>query len=406
MRIRPLACLTTALALSVLPACSDDDDSDTAAPITDSPTGSASAPSGDALHVGLIANTTSLEFLKQGAQVAIEAINAAGGVKGRPLELVACDNQLNANAAAACARQMADDPKLVATVATVSSFGGDTNPVLEKAGIAGVGTAPLGAGDFSSPVVFPITPGGQVIVAGAVLLADELKSKEPGVVVVDTPTATALPGLIESSIFEPRGLKLAAKASIPVSAADVAPQAAALADTDGVIVSTTNQLMIRYVRTARQQGYDGDIVISGTEASPESVKADLSGVNDDLYVITGFERDSVGFRELVEDVEEYDAEAPLNDTVAAGYLSVKVFAEVAEDLETVDRAAVLDAMNNLKDFSTDGMTLPLDFTTPGTALGGNAPRLVDHAAVGYAYRYENEKFVPVGARPLKIYASN
>jgi hypothetical protein len=106
------------------------------------------------------------------------------------------------------------------------------------------------------------------------------------------------------------------------------------------------------------------------------------------------------------DVEKYDPDAPLNDTVAAGYLSVKVFADVAEDLDTIDRAGVLDAMNNLKDFSTDGMTLPLDFTTPGTALGGNAPRLFDHAAVGYAYRYENENFVAVGARPLKIYASN
>jgi len=346
VRIRPLACLTTALALSVLPACSDDDSEGTA-PITESPTASSSAASGDSLHVGLIANTTSLEALKRGAQVAIQAINAAGGVKGRPLELVACDNQLNANAAAACARQMADDPALVATVGTVSSFGGDTNPVLEKAGIAGVGTAPLGAGDFSSPVVFPVTPGGQVIVAGAVLLADELKATKPGVVVVDTPTATALPGLIESSILKPRGLQLAATASIPVSAADVAPQAAALADTDGVIVSTTSQLMTRYVRTARQQGYDGNVVISGTEASPASVKADLSGANRNLYIISGFERASDGFRNMVSDINTYDSGAPLNDTVAAGYLSVKVFAEVAGGLETIDRAGVLDAMNHL-----------------------------------------------------------
>jgi hypothetical protein len=83
-----------------------------------------------------------------------------------------------------------------------------------------------------------------------------------------------------------------------------------------------------------------------------------------------------------------------------------VFAEVAGGLETIDRAGVLDAMNHLKDFSTDGMTLPLDFTTPGTALGGNAPRLVDSVAVGYAYHYENDDFLPVGARPLKIYAKN
>ena len=253
-------------------------------------------------------------------------------------------------------------------------------------------------------MVFPITPGGQVIVAGAVLLADELHSTKPGVVVVDTPTATALPGLIDSSILQPRGLKLAATASIPVSAADVAPQAAALADTDGVIVSTTTQLMNRYVRTARQQGYDGNVVISGTEASPASVKADLDGVNQNLYITSGFDRSSTGFQRMVQDINTYDSGAPLNDTVAAGYLSVKVFAGVAGNLSNVDRAGVLGAMNGLKDFSTDGMTLPLDFTTPGTALGGNAPRLVDSAAVAYAYRYDNGDFTPVGARPMKIYS--
>lgn len=402
MPVRRLHVITV-LALSLVAACGGSDDSEGRAP---DGTGASSIPSGKALKVGLIANTTSLDQLKQGAQIAIDAVNAAGGVKGRPLELVACDNQLNANAAAACARKMAGDPDLVATVGSVNSFGGDTNPVFEKASIAGVGTAPLGAGDFASPVVFPITPGGQVIVAGAVLLADEIKARKPGLVVVDTPTATALPKLIESSILGPRGLKLAATATIPVSAADVAPQAAALADTDAVVVALTTQLSNRYIRTARQQGYKGAVIISGTEASPKSIEKDLSGANKDLYVMTGFERTSEGFAQMVKDIGSYDAEAPQTDTVAAGYLSVKVFAEVAAGLPSVDRASVLGAMNRLKGFSTDGMTLPLDFTTPGTALGGHAPRLFDSAAVSYAYRYENGAFTPYGPRPLAIYKTN
>ena len=140
----------------------------------------------------MVANTTQIDELKRGAQVAIDAVNAAGGVQGRPLKLVVCDNQLNANAAAACARQLAADDNLIATVGSLSSFGGDTNPVFQNASIAGIGTSPLGAGDYKSPVVFPVSPGGQIIVGGAVLLADQLKAKKPGVVVVDTPTATAL----------------------------------------------------------------------------------------------------------------------------------------------------------------------------------------------------------------------
>ena len=403
MRIRPVLCLAAVLAVPLLAACGSSDGAKGSGPGASASPG---GPSGHPFKVGLIANTTSFESLKRGAQIGIDAVNAAGGVKGRPLELVACDNQLNANAAAACARKLAADPDLLATVGSINSFGGDTNPVFEKASIAGVGTAPLGAGDFASPVVFPITPGGQVIVAGAVLLADEIKAKKPGVVVVDTPTATALPKLIDGAIFGPRGLKLSATATIPVSAADVAPQAAALADTDGVVVALTTQLSNRYIRTARQQGYKGAVVISGTEASPESITKDLAGANQDLYVMTGFERTSPGFAQMVKDIEKYDAKAPQNDTVAGGYLSVKVFAEVAGGLTTVDRASVLAAMNGLKGFSTDGMTLPLDFTSPGTALGGKAPRLVDSAAVSFAYHYENGAFTPVGPRPLAIYKTS
>lgn len=406
MRVRPLMCVVAAITLAPLSACGSD--SSPAASPTTSGSSSATAPgsSGKALKLGLIANTTSLEGLKKGAQIAIDAVNAGGGVAGRRLELVACDNKLNANAAAACARDMAADPDLIATVGSVNSFGGDTNPVLEKASIAGIGTAPLGAGDFASSVVFPITPGGQVIVAGSVLLADELKAKKPGLVTVDTPTATALPGLINASILASRNLKLAATASIPVSAADVAPQAAALANTDGVVVALTTQLSNRYVRTARQQGYKAPVIISGTEASPESIKKDLDGANDNLYIMTGFERSSAGFAAFVKDLEAYGPGAPQNDTVAAGYLSVKVFAKVAGGLPTIDRSGVLAAMNALKGFDTEGMTLPLDFTTPGTALGGKAPRLFDNAAVSYAYKYVDGAFTPVGPRPLHIYKAS
>lgn len=399
MRARPVLCATLALVALTAAACGNS-----------SSTSSSGAPShklsGKPIHVGLIANTTSFAELKQGAQIGIDAVNASGGVDGRPLKLVACDNQLNANAAAACARKMVDDPDLIATVASVSSFGGDTNPIFEKASVAGVGVAPIGAGDLASPVVFPITPGGQIIVAGAVLLADQLKAKKPGLVVVDTPTATALPKLIDTAIFGPRGLKLAATATVPVSSADLAPQAAALADTDGVVVAVTSQLQSRYLHTARQQGYEEPIVISGTEASPDSVKKDLDGANENLYIMSAFDRTSPGFEQLEKDIKTYDSSATTDDTVAAGYLSVKVFAKVAGGLATIDRASVLAAMNALKGFSTDGMTLPLDYTTPGTALGGQAPRLFDSAATAYAYTYKDGDFEKVGSGPLHIYKSS
>ena len=63
-----------------------------------------------------------MPFAPTGAQAAIAAINAAGGVKGHPLELDVCDDQQNANAAATCARRFVNDSSVIATA-------GDNNSV-------------------------------------------------------------------------------------------------------------------------------------------------------------------------------------------------------------------------------------------------------------------------------------
>lgn len=393
---RPVFAAGLVLTLAAMAACGSDDGGSTS--------NTSQGPKGEPIHLGLIANSTSFEALSQGAQIAIDAVNAKGGVQGRPLKLVACDNKINTNAAAGCARQFAADKQMIATVGSISTFGGDTNPVLEAAGLAGIGTAPLGAGDFSSPVVFPVTPGGQVIVAGAILLQDTLKDERKGVITMDTPTATALPGLIDSAIYGPRGTKLAVRASVPVSAADLGPQSAALAGTDGVVVALTTQLQYRYIQTARQQGYDGDIVISGTEADPGVIAKQLAGADSNLYIMSQFDRTSAGFTAMQADIKTYDASAPANDTVASGYLSVKIFAEVAAGLPSLSRSTVLDAMKGLHGFDTDGLTLPLDYTVPGRALGGQAPRLFPAITVAYPYKYADHKFVPVGdGEPIDIY---
>jgi ABC-type branched-subunit amino acid transport system substrate-binding protein len=392
MRLKSVLCIALVLPLAAVTACSS-----SKAGGADTAKSGGAKLSGTPIDIGFLGNSTAVQDGTAGAQTAVDAINAAGGVKGRPLKLLSCDNQLNANAAAACARKFDADPNLIATVGVISSFGADTNPIFLKDKIAGIGTAPLGAGDFGAANVFPVACGGLVIVAGAAYLVDQLHSQKPGIVTVDTPTATALPGLINQAIYGPRKTKFAATASVPVSAADVAPQAAALAGTDGTVVALTSQLQSRYIQTARQQGYNGPIVVSGTEVDPDFIKKDLAGANSDLYVMGQFNRSSTGFTAMLADRDKYAPTASTFDYFTDSYLSTKIFAEVASQLPTITRASVFEAMTALKGFDTGGMTNPLDFTTPGTALGGNAPRLFAATTVGYPYKYDNGDFRSAGA---------
>jgi hypothetical protein len=378
-------------------ACSDDDPSASSSAPTSSSSEEApttALPAGDPIRLGIISNSEWLALAAGGAEAAVARINDAGGIHGRPLELVSCDNENNANAAAACAQQFAADGTLFATVGDVSSFGGDTNPPLEEAGVAGVGTVPLGFGDFAAPRVFATTSGGLEFLGIASFLHDELGAGGIGMATIDDPTAQALPVLV-NGVLAPRGTELAATVVIPLASADVSSSAAALAGTDAQALALTEDLALRYVRAARQQGFTGPLMLSETVVPPTALEENLSPTDlAEVYAITWFDKTSDGYADYLSDLEQYQPDVEPSDLGVNAWLSVNMFAEVAGGLDEVTRASVFAAMNALSGYDTGGLTPPLDFTVEGTALGGAAPRLVPSAQTVFADRYEDGQWVP------------
>ena len=88
------------------------------------------------------------------AEVYEQYINDNGGVAGRPLEVITCDNKGDPNEGANCARQAVEEE----VVAVVGSFTFDASriiPVLEEANIAWFGACcPLVAQEFTSPISY------------------------------------------------------------------------------------------------------------------------------------------------------------------------------------------------------------------------------------------------------------
>ena len=72
-------------------------------------------------------------YIKEGAEIAVKDINAAGGVLGRPLELVAEDNQTNATTAVTTARKLAENKDIIAVLGpSFGTFVLPTVPVYEE----------------------------------------------------------------------------------------------------------------------------------------------------------------------------------------------------------------------------------------------------------------------------------
>src|SRR5438034_11765619 len=67
-----------------------------------------------------------------GAQAAAAAINKAGGIKGRQIEITFCNTQSQANVAVGCARQAVDD-KATAVVGHISTLSTLEEPILQQA---------------------------------------------------------------------------------------------------------------------------------------------------------------------------------------------------------------------------------------------------------------------------------
>jgi branched-chain amino acid transport system substrate-binding protein len=97
-----------------------------AAAVPAAPAASSAAPQGPPILVGSINDVTGFAATfgipeRDGQRLAVKAINDAGGVKGRPIQLVERDTQGDANRSVQYFEELASDPKIAAIVGFTTS---------------------------------------------------------------------------------------------------------------------------------------------------------------------------------------------------------------------------------------------------------------------------------------------
>src|SRR5258708_7340693 len=104
-----------------------------------SPAGGGGGPgSNGPIAVGLISRLTSPQFaypeVRPGAQAAVDAINAAGGIHHHKVVLDVCDDQGDPNTAASCAEKMDSSP-VTAVLVPFTAHRAPTAPGLQTPGV-------------------------------------------------------------------------------------------------------------------------------------------------------------------------------------------------------------------------------------------------------------------------------
>lgn len=132
------------------------------------------------------------------AQAYARWINAQGGINGRKLKVLTCNEHNDSVAAAKCAR-LAVKENVVAVVGSYSQYGDSYLPELEGSGIPYIGGYGVTTAEFTSPMSYPVNGGQPALLAG---LGKELAGSCGPVALVrpDSIAGDELPAMLDSGL--------------------------------------------------------------------------------------------------------------------------------------------------------------------------------------------------------------
>ncbi|WKX70939.1 ABC transporter substrate-binding protein [Streptomyces sp. XD-27] len=134
------------------------------------------------------------------AQAYARWVNDSGGIHGRELKVLTCNERNDTVYAARCAREAAD-AKAVAVVGSYSQYGRSVMSPLEVAGIPYIGGYGVSAQEFNSPISYPVNGGQASLLAGN---GRQLASvcKRVSLVRPDTIAGDELPKLFDAGLAD------------------------------------------------------------------------------------------------------------------------------------------------------------------------------------------------------------
>jgi ABC-type branched-subunit amino acid transport system substrate-binding protein len=325
--------------------------------------------SGDPVVVGVIGDDTGTVIQNPSgatlAQIAALDVNAHGGIHGRPLKVVTCDDQSDAQEAAVCARTLLQDDHAVVLAGVYSSSQGTAiYPALEQANTVNLFNYAGTPADQQNDLSFPALPG----TAGTIGLLKTIPSGTTKVAVTHFPD-TAADAAAENLI---KGLPNGTTGyDVPVQPTTVDFQPTCLGlKSKGVqavavfIAAAPAQLLMS---TCKQEGLDVTWLLPSAILSSANVKSiSALGVKTEVEISYA----GPAYDRMLADVQKYSSQvggAPtdvIGDVVVAAWLGVYLAGKVLNAVPTLDGPAIKKYMESQTHFVT-GMTPPINFSKPG-----------------------------------------
>ncbi|ADP81599.1 ABC transporter substrate-binding protein [Pseudofrankia inefficax] len=328
----------------------------------------ASAPAGTPIKIAAIGalsgGVSSNPEYASGADAAVKAINASGGIKGRPLQLKLCDNHQNGSDSAACYRDILADKSIVAIAGGSDNYHDATAAQIEAAQMPIIGQFPVSKFDLTNPLSFNVNG---AVVVGFNGLAQQVAAsgaKKIGLVTLDIPTADVIRSTVDG-VLSKAGVKVVNDVRIAPTTADLsAPaQQATQGSPDAVIWLTFSAQTSVAVKALRSTGYQKDIAFAGSAFSRKELETMGSGgpLTTGLVFPPAWDVSTAFGKQYNADMKAYEPNGKLDELGLGSWLGVKIFAQLAATLPTIDRASVLAGLKQLSQVDTGGLTPAVSF---------------------------------------------
>lgn len=350
---------------------------------TTTPEGGGSSPSGEPVKLGIIASKVELGTFIGVVESAVDAVNKRGGLDGRPVELVECDDKADPNVTTSCGRKMVEE-EVIAIVGGGAVNGHVLVPIFEQAEIPSIGVEVADPQQASAKDYFFFKGGESSEVVAAYAGQAGLKTSLLAVEVPDTQA------YIEPDVNAAKeaGTPVLTVVEVPMKQADYAPIIASAkpdeAEAAMLVVAPPQEGPL--VQTALAEGWSPTWLL-GTEPSDAVAEAFGGTVTNTVYAspfppLTPESDNSTVLQYLgdletgVEEGVEHADEALAHPTYteAQGWLAVHVIEQLVEEgkVKELTAPALLKSLHEV-----DGLDIGLlkswvpNVTGPEGFRGGN-----------------------------------
>jgi ABC-type branched-subunit amino acid transport system substrate-binding protein len=330
---------------------------------------------------------SSVPEISEGAIAAAKAINARGGIDGRPVQVIRCDTKSDPNVATECGRKAVAEG-VVAMVGNITIFGNRFMPLMAQHKIPSIGMEPATAADFTSPSSFPIGGGAPVQFAGLGAALAEAGAKKIVLARQDIPAAAGVAPFVNAGL---KRFHLTMRdVAVPPGAPDMSPYAAAALQggTGGIVVTQADQDAVNFVQAVRQANPNVKIALNApsTDKVNQALGNDADGLIESGAV-------TIALKNTAEQKYEKDMKvagyAHITGYRLPAYAAVRLIQSLAKDMPAVTAPAVFDALRGDTDLET-GFTPPLQFTAGGVA---ELPRVFNPCL--FTFRMQQGEQVPM-----------